>query len=489
MAFFKSMMRNIGYFGKQVNPNIPSLNNDIGLSYGENTADDREAVYPAWFFSSRLGQPRQVDTVKIRELAQSPWIQMVINTFKKQVETTQWEVVAEDEEDETDRSEDIKKCVDFFKKINKNGQSVDDINSEMITDIAEIDAGCFNYIYSADSYTIGDVPRYDAWGRVVGFDVGLILKPLGQRELVGVKTVDGSSMLKQVDIHKNLLNFWQYSFKHPSRNPTRFEKEEIEYIIMNSKPYSIYGFSPVQAIQQVIELLIQGTRYNKDLYTNNAIPDILISLPKLPNSQLAILKRKWNEKYKGKPHQVGFINWMIDKVTKLADNNRDLEWLDGQKWYFRIAFGVYGVSPEEAGFTQDSTKATGDAQERTTVRNALKPYLNKFNRVHSQRTITEILGREDHGLIFRYTPKDHAQEIIEFTQNMAELDHGTLTINEFRRMKGREPTEWGDDPLRRPMDPNAVTMFGNENRPKNPVEDNQKNDKFKKQFEVFLNGK
>lgn len=489
MGLMRSLVRNVGTLSKQVLPSSSPINNtEVGLTYTDAPdVNDRQAVFPQWFFSSRLGQPRSVDVLKLRKLAQSPWVQMVTNTFKKQIQTIDWDIVPEDEEDEIDRSADIKKCMDFFKKVNNNQQTIDDINAESITDIAEIDAGVFNYVYTSDSYTIGEIPVYNTWGKIIEYDLGLILKPLGQRELRAVKSVDGASMLKQVDIHKNLLQYWQYSFKHPRQNPTRFEKDEISYLMMNPKSYDVYGFAPTQAIQQVLELLIQGTRYNKDLYTNNAIPDLLISLPKLPKAQLRVLKRIWNRNYKNKPHQVGFINWAIDKILKLSDNNRDLEWLDGQKWYFRLVFGVYGVSPEEAGFTEDSTKATGDSQERVTIRNALKPYLKKYEQLHTRKTITEILGREDHGLKFVYRPKEHELERVEFEQDMLELDHGTLTINEFRRKKGREPAEWGDDPLRRPFDPSSsFTNFGefpNPNSNSNPSEDEEANKKFRKKVE------
>jgi hypothetical protein len=212
--------------GKRVTSSTPIGNQQVGLSslsYNGETPEDREAIYPQWFFSSRLGQPRQVDTEMMRTLSQSPWVQMVIGTFKRQIYNTEWVVMKADEDDETDRKKDIKKVTDFFMNINKNEQTIDDVNSEQITDIAEIDAGCANMVYSNDSYVLGDIPIYDNWGRVLETEIGLALKPLGQREVVAIKSVDGSSMLKQVDIHKNTLSYWQYSFKHPRQYPTRFQ--------------------------------------------------------------------------------------------------------------------------------------------------------------------------------------------------------------------------------------------------------------------------
>jgi len=487
MAILNRLFQNFSQLTtKATAPVVGRSNTEVGLtelSYSGMPPDERQAVYPNWFFSSKLGQPRGVDIRMIRNFAQSPWTQMVLGTFKRQIATIPYEIVPEDEEDDIDYSEKIKIAEDFFNNVNNNNQSVSDINSEVITDIGEIDAGVFNYVYTSDSYVIGDLPVYDSWGRIVNTEPGLVLKPLGQRTLAQIKSVDGGTMLKQVDIYKNLLNYYQYSFKHPKQNPTRFLPEEIGYMIMNSRPYSVYGFSPVQSIQQVLEVLIQGTRYNKDLYKNNAVPDILLSIPKLPKDQLKKLKRTWNNNYKGKPHQVGFINWAIEDMYKLAESNRDLEWLNGQQWYFKIVFGVFGVSPTEAGFFENANKSNDEGQARVTVRNALKPYMHLLENMHTKRTLTEIFQDENHGLKFKFCPKDQVNEQIEFEQNMQEIDHGALTINEYRKAKGKEPVEWGDENPKQSSNPMG-DMFGNQ---PNNQEVNQRNEKFKKRFVGFMN--
>jgi len=481
MNFIKSLARNVGILSK-ANASTSQISNDMfGMtSLGKSTPEDRQAIYPGWFFSARLGQPRQVDTRKLRELSQSSWVQMVINTFKREIKTIPWVIKAVDQEDENDYTEKIKKITNKLNFINDNGDSVVDINSELITDLAEIDAGVANLVYSSDSYEIGEVPIYDNYGVIIETETNLKLKPFGQRELTQVKSVDGSSMLKQVDLYKNLLRYYQYSFRHPKNNPTPFELAEIQYLIMNNKSYSIYGFSPVQSIQQVLELLIQGTRYNKDFFTNNAIPDILATIPKLPKEDLRKLKREWNNSYKGKPHQIGFLNFPIENFEKLSSNNRDMEWLDGQKWYFKIVFAAFGVSPTEAGFFENANKSNDEGQARVTVRNAIKPYIEKLEKFVTNKIINEILQEENHGLEFKYLPKDHDQEKEEFEQNMKELDAGALTINEYRKTRGKNPVDWGNEPY-------TKTPSFSDNEQEDNSQDDEGDGEFKKSFEGFMN--
>ena len=48
--------------------------------------------------------------------------------------------------------------------------------------------------------------------------------------------------------------------------------------MMNRRSYNLYGFSPVQACQQIIELMMQSTRYNKDFFLKNMMPDGIFTL-------------------------------------------------------------------------------------------------------------------------------------------------------------------------------------------------------------------
>jgi phage portal protein BeeE len=78
---------------------------------------------------------------------------------------------------------------------------------------------------------------------------------------------------------------------------------------------------------------------------------------------------------KGKPHKLIFHNSEA-QFTPLATSNKDMEWLEGQKWYFHAIFAAYGLSPQEVGFYENSNRSTGESQERVSVKNAIKPYLN-----------------------------------------------------------------------------------------------------------------
>jgi len=421
---------------------------DVLANGGENANFNgrlvREPVFPEWFFTARIGQPRKINYLEIRKFARSPWVQMVINTIKKEIMTIPWDVESADEEDELNESlkEEVKS---FLEKVDSESNSILDICNEGITDIAEIDALTWVKVYSNDSYEMKEVPVLNDVGNVIGVENRPVLKPFGKRKLLEVRSADPATFLKQIDIFKRMQYFYQYSWKNPRSSPLRFEPDEVAYNMMNKRSYKLYGFSPIQSIQQILELLIQSTRFNKDNFKNNAFPDGIISLPGANPDSMKQFKELWLKQVKGKPHKLIWHNTDA-KFTPFNLTNRDMEWLEGQKWFFHLVFGVYGVSPTEAGFHENVNRSTQEGQERVTVKNAIKPYLKLLEETINKFVLPDLLQDEKPLVRFVFKPKDHVAEQIEFDQAMAELDKGTLTINEYRRLRGREPISGGDEP-------------------------------------------
>jgi phage portal protein BeeE len=162
-----------------------------------------------------------------------------------------------------------------------------------------------------------------------------------------------------------------------------------------------------------------------------------------------------------------------------------MEWLEGQKWYFHLVFGIFGVSPTEAGFHENVNRSTQEGQERITVKNAIKPYLEVFEKAITKNIIEEILQEENPGIEFKFMPKDHAEEEIEFTQSMQELAAGTLTVNEYRKMRGRGPVEGGDVTNHQMM---QTQMGSNEEDTSDDEEEEQpqKMISYSKAFEAYM---
>ena len=396
---------------------------------------------PNWMHSAKMGVPRQINIVELRQYAKSAWVQMVVMAISKQIMTTEWDVVPSDEQEDAEKySEDITKLKEFLAQPNRNGDTFWDIWIPFLRDVLELDAG-------------------------------VVFKGRNARgDLVELFPYDGGRFLVNVNEHGIIddeVGYYQYSFRQINAAPVPFKKDEIIYGRMNTSTELFpYGWSPLQSIQQEVELMIQSTRFNKERFRNSAVPDGIVSVP-MNEDQMNAFKNAWETQVKGRPHKLLFHNAEAN-FTPLAMSNKDMEWLDGQKWYFHTIFAAYGLSPQEVGYYDGSSRATGESQERITIKNAIKPYLRLIETKINREIIPEIAGHDE--IKFKWFLKDDVAEKIEHDQTMAKLQANVLTINEVRAKEGLDPVEWGDEPIKQ-----APMGFGFDNTPKD--RDDRKEDR------------
>jgi HK97 family phage portal protein len=401
---------------------------------------DEAPILPNWFWQPAIGVPRRINSIELRKYAKSPWVQMVKRTIKNQVMNTRWEVVPTDEEDPEDYTADIEKVTTLLNYPNRNNETFWSLFGAWLDDVMDLDAGVI-------------------WkGRNVA------------GELVELFSYDGSTFLMKVDDHSVVENFLQFSYKAPKGAPLPFVPQDIVYgkVGSNTDQYP-YGWSPLQSIQQEVELMIQSTRANKEFFQNNAIPDGMISMP-MGQDDLDRFRANWEADLKGRPHRLAFVNTPDLKFTPMAMTNKDMQWLEGQDWYLHVIFGAFGLSTAEVGYYKDVNRASQEGQERISVKNAVRPYLKLIKDKINREIITELVDHDR--IMFKWFPKDDQAEKLEHEQMMAKVNSNVLTINEVRKKEGLEPVEWGDQPM-------GITM--QENSSDSEEKDEKKDDKEKKE--------
>ena len=289
---------------------------------------------------------------------------------------------------------------------------------------------------------------------VLEIDQGVMFKSKVDGKLTELYTYDGSSFLISITPHGILKKYYQYSFRFPVSKPLEFELDEIIFGVFNKvTEFTPYGFSSLQSVQQEVELMIQATRWNKEFFQNNARPDLMITVP-MKEDQMKRFQSYWEQSVRGKPHKTLFHNVEGTDIKFMSMTNKDMEWLEGQKWYFHLIFGAYGLSPQEAGFYEESNKSTSESQERVSARNASRPYMDFLAERINMDIFPDLF--EVPLVKFRFVPKDDSKDAEEHKQHLEKLREGVYTINEVRAMEGLEPVEWGDEPVKQssPLDQN-----------------------------------
>lgn len=408
---------------------------------------NRAPLLPNWFWQTALGSPRGINVIELRQFAKSNWYQMVKRTIKNQIMLTDWDIVLTNEDENTDEKvyqEDIEKIKQLLNFPNRNGMTFGELWGTYLDDLLDLDAGVI-------------------WkGRNVS------------GELTELYSYDGGRFLWKIDQHGILDHYLQFSFLFPTSAPLPFDKDELIYGKMgvNNDMYP-YGWSPLQSIQQIIEIMIQSARQNKEFFENNSIPDGLAQVD-MDQDALDRFRAYWQQQTKGQGSKLVFTNVPVNFVP-MTMSRKDMQWLEGEKWYFHLIFGAYGLSPAEVGFYDDVNRASQEGQERTTVKNAIRPYLVHIADKINREIIPELIDHKE--LEFRWFPKDDQAEKLEHEQTMAKLNANVITINEVRTMEGKEPVEWGDQPMAMAMQERAAEMMpdnGNKDNSKDNPKDKKK---------------
>lgn len=394
------------------------------------SGEGRKAVLTEYFWQPIRGQPRRVDTNELRQFSQTFWVSSCVKTLMDEISSLDWDIIPKDEYKYEWVEEPIKNVKDFLEHPNHNNESFGNLLRALIKDILEIDAGVIVKVFDINSYDFDQIePKSGA----------PMLKPMGQRKMTELYVRDGASFLKEIDKFGFNKGYWQYSYQIPA-HPMWFNEEEICYISEHNRSMSCYGYARTQSILDVIKSLHYSTLYNKRFFEETPIPDGALSLLDTNESEMKDFSSYWNNEFKAQPHKIAIVNKDL-KWQPFAVSQRELEFLETQKWYYNLVISSFGLTPSELGVTEDVNRATSATQAELVKRKGIRPFL-KLIEYAINHGIIEEFGYE--GIEFQFIYDDPAEKKMRLDNWQMELSMGVKTINEIRNEMGLEPVEGGD---------------------------------------------
>jgi len=229
------------------------------------------------------------------------------------------------------------------------------------------------------------------------------------------------------------------SYQIPA-HPMWFNDEEIVYLSEHPRSMSCYGYSRVQSILDIIKSLHYSTLYNKRFFEETTIPDGILSLLETNETEIKDFMNYWNNEFRAQPHKVAVVNKDL-KWQPFSVSQKELEFLETQKWYFNIVISSFGLSPNELGITDDLNRATSATQSELVKRKSIRPFL-KLLEAYINKGIIPEFGFE--GIEFQFIYDDPAEKKMRLENWNLELTMGIKTINEIREELGLEPISGGD---------------------------------------------
>lgn len=367
--------------------------------------DEFKAYIPQFLYKPPFGYPLRKNVLMLKELARNPFIFSVIRTLKDEASSTKWEIKIKKEyaDDKFNGAldEDIKRVSNFFYDPNGNEESFGDIIGQWVQDICEVDAavgvkvfnkgGEFSQLFARDGSSFLKNP--DIYGYMGGRQE--FISPMGEMN-------PNLAMPEKIKIYgahySQSAAYFQYGWTGNAL-PVPFGRREIIYIMSNPRSDNIYGRSPLEVIQDVLLALVYGVRYNLDYFLNGNMPDGLVHLAGADQETAQAFQERLKAKFTtrdsiGNDSRVGHVYpvWGGPEVNfvPFQMNSKDMEIIESQKWWTKLVWSAFGVTPDEMGYTEDSNKAVSQTQTSVHKRKALKPILKKIEYAINTQLMPEL---------------------------------------------------------------------------------------------------
>lgn len=443
------------------------------VNYISETSRDgiNKSFIPKFLYKPSFGYPRFEDMSKIRFLAKTPYVEMAIDTILKEISSLDWSVVpnpvlrdeifvkADGSYKDNVRSE-ITHQENFLDNPNTNFEDFKDVFiKQALRDVLEVNTGLLNKVFNLKGDMVEIVARDgvtftknpDIHGMFTDREDLILQKDVVQR-------VNNPLMQMNATSARNKAAYFQYGWIS-GPVPTPFGKREVVWMENMKRTDDIYGYSPVQILKEALQMLIYHIETDLEYFTDNNVPKGIIGLDSSDTTDLKQFKQQWfDQQYtrdklgnlKKSHSRVPIMNF-IPKFERIQFSSQELELIEKQKWYSKMVWACFGVTPTELGYTEDAKGQSNQIeQSKVFKKKAVNPNIRLLEKHINREIIPEFKYFETYAgvQIPKYIFKFHTFDIDE-EDKKADLYNKQIwkTVNEVRKAEGLESLEGGDVPI------------------------------------------
>lgn len=369
-----------------------------------------------------------------------------INHRKRQINNLEWAIVPKDEEAKPEKfKKAIAEITTFFEEPMPNMDFKTWVD-RFLEDLLVLDAG----VLWKDK-TIGG-------------------------QLLGLLPIDGATLRLKVESDGTTplppeIAYQQVTYGEVSGEWTT---DEMYYKYMNPRTNTPYGLSPLECLIIGVDAALRSQMANAALLSEGSVPEGFMSLPEAWTTDQIKDYQMWfdsllagnlstSARIKMIPggKGVGYI------PTKKQDDMRMNKF---EEWLLMKTCAMFDVQPRDIGFEINATPGSGDTQQELGNQRGLVPMAN-FIKAFFTEIIKKDFGRPD--LKFEWKGLQVVDNTFELDRAKAMIEHGAMTINEFRVAQGFEPlkNDNADMPMVYNMNPVLLDKIGETPEPTDPAID------------------
>ena len=216
--------------------------------------------------------------------------------------------------------------------------------------------------------------------------------------------------------------------------------DELIYDRLNPRTNSPYGLGTLESLIITVSAALKSDQFNLAYLTEGNVPEGFIMLPEeIANSTEQV--KTWQDYFDalvaGDPRYQRRIKALPAGATYVPTKEHgDMSFEKFSEWLMEVTCAVFGVPPQDLGFTAHTNRATSKTQQEIGEEKGTAVYSLFLKEIYD-RIVQQDLGFRNLQFIWsNLNPADKEQEakVLDL-----KIRNGTLSIDEARNIEGLDP--------------------------------------------------
>jgi HK97 family phage portal protein len=244
-----------------------------------------------------------------------------------------------------------------------------------------------------------------------------------------------------VDEHGTVLGYIQKPMGMLSGNskPVEFKPNEIAHFRLPNPGNEVYGLSPLESLEIVIETDLYAQDYNRNFFKNHAVPRLHVDLGNCTLPQLKRIREYFAVEIQGsKNAHKTIVTEGGAKITPIGTKPNDMEFLNQRKFSRDEICSVLAVPPMKLGIFEDINRASSLEADKSFKSEKIIP-LQRMLAKKINSCIISTFNKIGERVLFEFVEVDLRDAKEQASIDSIEIESGVLTVDEVRRKRGLGP--------------------------------------------------
>lgn len=242
---------------------------------------------------------------------------------------------------------------------------------------------------------------------------------------------------------ETIIDHWEYKKDYGSK-PVRIEREELILLRIPDPETPFRGKGVLSAAAKTVDIDNASESWNFEFFKNSARPDVVLTTEQsLNQEQVNDLSDKWKKKYagSGNRYKLAILTNGL-KPEKMSLSQRDMEFLEQQKFSRDKILSIFGTPKSVVSITDDVNRANAEAGNYAFAVNTIRPMMRRITEQLNE-FLVPFFGYDLFLDFEDPVPEDQEAKLKRYDNA---LKNGWMAINEVRKIEGLEPIDGCDTP-------------------------------------------